>query len=118
MLDKAKILAGKLHCEIIDMSGMTFTVEDFVSIIKYALYVITTSFHATAFSLIMETPCYAVRLGDGFDGRYVDLLREVGADAEIVDKDFEPVPFNVDFNVIKNMLYEYKKKSVNYLNNI
>lgn len=118
LLNKAKILASKMNCDIIDLSVMTYTVEDFISIIKYAQYVITTSFHATVFSLIMETPCYTVKLEDGFDDRYVDLLNAIGAGVGLVEKDFEPTPFHLDFNDVKYRLGNYKKQSINYLNNL
>lgn len=112
---KANIYANENNCDIVDLSGMTYSVEDFISIIKYAKCVITTSFHATVFSLIMETPCYAVRLNDGLDVRYVNLLTKIGLDAEIVEKDFMPVPLVVDFTSAKKRLAVYIQESLNYL---
>lgn len=115
LCDKAKILAENLGCEIINLSDMTYTVEDFLSIIKYARYVMTTSFHATVFSILMETPCFAIKLNDGFDIRYTDLLTKLGLEKEIVDKDFHPEPFDVDFMEAKMRLVEYRKVSMNFL---
>lgn len=113
--DKAQILAKKLKCDVIDLSSMTYSVEDFVSIIKYAKYVLTTSFHATVFSVIMETPCFAIRLNDGFDGRYVDLLTSLGLFSEIVNIDFIPEEMNVDFSVVGRELNKLREVSVNYI---
>ncbi len=113
--DKARTFANELKCDVIDLSSMTYSVEDFVSIIKYARYVLTTSFHATVFSLIMETPCYAIKLNDGFDGRYVDLLHDIGADEEIVNTDFVPKYIDIKFNSIRKELNKLRVVSANYI---
>lgn len=112
---KALSLAKEMHCDIIDLSSMKYSVEDFISIIKYAKCVLTTSYHATVFSLLMETPCYAVKLGDGFDVRYVDLLTDLGLESELVEKDFNPKPLNIDFTGIKERIKKYRQSSVEYL---
>lgn len=109
--EKAQIFANCLKCEIIDLSQMTYSVEDFISIIKYAKYVLTTSFHATVFSLIMETPCYSIKLEDGFDGRYVDLLNSIGANIEVVNMNFVPREFCVDFKLLKKQLIKLRRNS-------
>lgn len=116
--DKAKILAESLECEIINLSDMTYTVEDFLSIIKYARYVLTTSFHATVFSILMETPCFAIKLNDGFDVRYTDLLTKLGLEKEIVEKDFHPEPFETDFTEAKRRLIEYRGISMDFLKSL
>lgn len=116
--DKAQNFANRLKCEVIDLTPMTYSVEDFVSIIKYARYVLTTSFHATVFSLIMETPCYAIKLNDGFDGRYIDLLKSLGIENEIVDKDFDTIEIEeIDFVFAKQNLNKLKQASINFLKN-
>lgn len=116
--EKAKLLAEKMDCEIIDLSYKTYSVEDFISIIKYAKCVITSSFHAVVFSLIMKTPCYAVKLNDGLDVRYVDLLTKVGLEQELVDIDFEPHKLDIDFNGIEEKIDLYRKESVEFLKSI
>lgn len=114
--DKASIIAlQEQETEIIDLSSKTYSVEDFISIIKYAKCVFTTSFHAVVFSLLMETPCYAVCLHDGLDIRYVDLLKKVGLEKELVDIDFVPKPLDIDFTVVKKKLAVYRELSQNFL---
>ena len=97
---------------------MLYSVEDFISIIKYAKYVLTTSYHAVVFSVLMETPCYAIKLNDGFDVRYVDLLTELGLESELVEMDFSPNPINVSFEGVKVRIRKYKDSSIEYLCNI
>lgn len=120
LIKKARALCKQIGGEVIDMSNMTYPVEDFLSIIKYAQFVITTSFHATVFSIIFETPCYAVRLEDGYDCRYVDLLNSLGKEGEkeIVEKNFAPKPFNVDFKKMKKNLDVLRVNSYEFLRNL
>lgn len=82
----AKSFGG--DCTVVDLSN-GYSVEDFVSAIKYAKLVITSSFHATVFSLIFKTNFYSIRLSDGHDDRYVSLLHELGLDGRIVDLENE-----------------------------
>lgn len=120
LIKKANTLCEQIEGKVIDMSNMTYSVEDFLSIIKYAQYIITTSFHATVFSVIFETPCFAVRLDDGYDCRYVDLLHSLGTEGEkeIVKKDFVPKPFNIDFKKMKNNLNTLRINSYEFLGNL
>lgn len=113
--EKAKILSNKIHCEIIDLSCGTYTVQEFVSYFKYATYVITTSFHAVAFSLIFERPFYAICLNDGHDDRYVSLLRAIGAENRLVTPDFIPRYDIYSYDEISYKLGVLKKESINYL---
>ena len=64
---------------------MTYSVQNFVSAIKYAQCVFTSSFHATVFSCIFKTPFYTFQLYDGHDGRYEILLRKLKLDEHLVD---------------------------------
>lgn len=112
---KMKELTGKDY-EIIDMSGMVYSVSDFVSAFKYAKCVITTSFHATVFSIIFNRPFYAIKLGDGADGRYVNLLNQLDLTSQCVEPDFEPMLPTIDFSEIENKLALYRKSSIEFLN--
>ncbi len=116
LYDKASIMAlQEKGTEIIDLGSITYSVEDFISAIKYAKCVFTTSFHAVVFSLLMETPCYAVCLNDGLDVRYVDLLKNVGLENELVDLDFVPESFKIDYVEVKKKLVAYREQSKGFL---
>ncbi|GKS69079.1 hypothetical protein W03_10830 [Nitrosomonas sp. PY1] len=75
--EKARILANKLNCKVIDINNpldrQCYSPSDFVSLIKYAQYVITSSFHGAAFSVIFNTPFYSICYDDGQDDRYAYL---------------------------------------------
>ena len=118
-------IAKKMNCEVISLYPMKYSVNDFVSLFKYAQGIITTSFHATVFSLIYEKPLMSVVLNDGMDNRYVELLNLVGASAALVNKEFNNGVFaKIDYvkvsEQIKNISissFEYLKTIKNIVNN-
>lgn len=115
---KAKKIAREFHWEIIDMSLMTFSPEDFISAIKYAKCIITTSFHAAVFSIIYEKPLCCIKLNDGHDNRYVDLLKSIKADDLIFNKDSEITIKEVNYKMIKQNLNNIRHTSIEFLNSI
>lgn len=116
--NKAKQVADNNNWEIYDLSQMLYPVHDFISIIKYAQCVYTTSYHATVFSVLMKTPCVAIKLNDGLDVRYVDLLNELGLSNAIVEKNFLPGIPDIDYSNIDQSLAEYRKNSKLFLANL
>ena len=105
------------ECKIIDLSDMQYSVTDFVSIIKYAKFVITTSFHATVFSIIFKTPFYAVKLNDGRDNRYVDLCAALGISRQCIETDEKNLTTTVNFSQVDNRLQKISQQSKLYINN-
>lgn len=114
--EKAENIAKKLGCEVLNLAEIDLPITEFVSAFKYAKYVITTSFHATAFSVIFERPLAAFVLHDGHDSRYVDLLKSIGGDHLIYETDKEP---NIDVKCIydENLLFKVRSNSISYLKN-
>ena len=115
---KAAAIASRLGCEVVTIGLGQYPVEDFVSLFKYASHVVTSSFHGTVFSLIFNRPFYSVKLKDGFDGRYENLLAALDADSQCVDMDFEPTPALVDYIKINAALKNYRAKSLTFLKQI
>lgn len=79
MTFKAKQLAAEQEMEFIDASRYLYSPEGFVSLIKHASFIVTTSFHALAFSLIFQTRFCVVRTGQASDTRFIDLLGKINA---------------------------------------
>lgn len=116
---KAKQLAAHMNCKVIDMTDMTtYSPSQFVSLFKYAQYVITSSFHATVFALIFERPLYSVLLHDGSDDRYENLLRTLEAEELLAETDFDPQPFEFDYTKVRENLKKLRQDSLQYLQNI
>lgn len=116
LLKQAQRLADFHKWEIVDLSSGNYNVSDFTSAIKYAQCVITTSFHATVFSIIFDRPYFSVKLHDGGDERYVSLLKSLGMDDSLVDLDFDhqsPIIYNR--TVIHERLNALRIPSLNFL---
>ncbi|MCQ2213153.1 MAG: polysaccharide pyruvyl transferase family protein [Bacteroidaceae bacterium] len=116
LFKKSRRLALQYGYELIILYPTQYTVEDFISIIKYAQCVITSSFHATVFSLVFGTPFYTYNLNDGRDDRNKDLLEQVGCLDRAVEISFEPkkiIPLNKQ--MIDANLEIIRKSSLEFL---
>lgn len=102
--------------EYCDKSFENFGPDVFLSLIKNAEFIVSNSFHATAFSLIYEKEFAVIKRQEGINSRMVDLLESVGIDDRIVDSYQE---FNaIDFNLVKEKLEIEVEKSKDYLKEV
>ena len=120
LFSKAKALARELRCEtiLVDMASARLSVEDFVSLFKYARYVVCTSFHGTAFSLIFERPFYVLQSLRDTDDRFAGLLRCIGAAERCVRPDASLEPLPMDYTPIRRALHSYREQSLQFLADI
>lgn len=88
---KATELASREGVPLINLSSGDYGVAEWLSIIKNAKCVITSSFHATVFALIFNRPLYAFKLNDGLDVRYESLLNSIEERNCLVPVDFDPL---------------------------
>lgn len=110
--------AQKNGFEVINLSTNQYTIEDFVSAVANAKYVVTTSFHATVFALIFKVPLAAYLLHDGHDSRYEDLLKKVGAEQFIYEVSQNPIlEVTTDWEKLHSALSNYRKSSFDFLLN-
>lgn len=116
---KALKLAEVNNWEIVDLSKMDYDVEDFVSAIKYAKCVLTSSFHATVFSIIFGTPFYSFLLKDGHDGRYENLLKILHLEDHIrcVDDEITKI-VPVNKSAVDVSLNDLRKPSKEFINKV
>jgi len=113
--EKAELLAKEIGCEAIPITLSKHSPSDFVELFKHATYVVSSSFHGVAFSLIFNRPLYAVMYGDEQDGRYVNLLRSVGAENMLLGVNDIPHPILVDYSEINQKMNLIKKSSIDFL---
>ncbi len=78
MTKRAKNLAEENGMELIDASKYLYSPPDFVSLIKYAQYVVTASFHAMTFAIIFQIPFCVIQTGQASDVRFLKA-KEQGA---------------------------------------
>lgn len=130
-LELAKKLQAKLNCELIILTGtvipLNFTKNtkqtaspiEFLSLIKDAEYVITTSFHGTAFSIVFEKQFYSINL-EKISGRVQTLLSQMDISDRCVKSilDFEQIKL-IDYQSINQkkeaIINESKKELYNAL---
>lgn len=91
--------------------------KEFVSLVKNAECVVTTSFHGTAFSILLHTPFYTLRLDDGADGRAADLLSQVGLSCRMIGQEEEVRFAEVDFTEADQRLKQLRNESLTFLKN-
>lgn len=101
-----------------DVRHIIASPSEFVSLIYNAECVVTTSFHGTAFSVILNRPFYYIALNDGADGRAKSLLDQTGLSDRLINENsmfsYEAKDFERANNIINNMRIE----SQSYLNSL
>lgn len=58
--------------------------DEFVNYIYHATYIFSTSFHATAFSIILKKQFYTFSLGNKGNSRVIDLLNNIGISKRLI----------------------------------
>lgn len=112
--------AKKTDCKVINIFDVANSPAEFLGWIKSAKYIITTSFHATVFSIIFEKQFYTLKTYNGHDARYINLLNKL----EIQDRAIEFNELNsikyrpIDYTKVKTILTKLKNASVEYLKSI
>ena len=92
--------------------------SEFLTIIKNAKYVITTSFHATSFSIIFQKQFVSLKIGEG--NRLSSLLNQLCLVKQLIcenDMDFSVLLDPIDFSMPQELLNKEKLASMNYLRN-
>lgn len=91
--------------------------SEFLSVIKNAKYVITTSFHATAFSIIFQKQFVSLKIGKG--NRLSSLLNLLSLEKHLVSEDyyedFAILKDQIDFSNSMELLNKERDVSLNYL---
>ena len=102
-------LPGKMYCNP--------SVEDFLSLFKYATYVVTDSFHGTAFSINFNKE-FVVIYPKKFSTRLENIL-ELFDLKDRIDKrnSYNIINKKIDYNKINLKLEEERLKSIDFLKN-
>lgn len=122
-------LANELRCKVIEIKAVVnpcrktpfqlcpeLSPSEFLGFIKNATCVITNSFHATSFSLIMHKDFYTT-LRPSNNDRAKTLLKVAGLSERQVDASKKLVFSKVNYDGVDEKLSEYRNKSLEYLKN-
>lgn len=89
---------------------------EFLYLVQHASFIITTSFHGTAFALNFGIPFYSViKDRSGFDTRMIDLVDTVEADRAIIYDHPIDCPLTMDYTNISKRLESMRQHSQNYI---
>ena len=104
------------------MSPRNNSVTEFISAIKYAQCVFTSSFHATVFAIVFNRPFYTFVLNDGHDGRYINMLKALELDQHLINiKENISFPLATPFNnpnITSKKLTLLREESLNFIESI
>ena len=97
---------------------ITGTPEEFLSYLNNAEYVITNSFHGTAFSIIFNKKFCVIKNShpQHDNGRLINILESLGISDCVVKDDATELSFpRIDYSSVNDKLDNLRKDSVNYL---
>lgn len=100
---------GKIYCNI--------KVEDFLALIDNARYVITDSFHATAFSINFNTE-FIIVYPNKYSTRLQSILRLLNLENRVAkdENDLSVLNNHISFSKVNEIMKEERKKSIGWLN--
>lgn len=107
------------QCLRVGKSIIAPKVEDFISLIDNAEFVLTDSFHATAFSMNMNTTPICIYPSE-FGGRLKDFLELVDSTHRHPSNydDFSVISSGVDFKKVNNILNNERIKTRQFLSSV
>ena len=118
-------IASEKHLAIWNVSAFKFGYAEknfsddgpmkFVSLIRGASYVVSNSFHATAFALIYEKDFCVIKRSENINSRMECLLKDYRLSDRILATDFESVLNPIDYNVVRAIIQKDVHKSKHFL---
>lgn len=109
------------HVDLLRHKGchQSLSPQQFVGYFSKAEFVVTTSFHGTAFSLKMEKQFCTLMLGTEVDSRAKNLLHSVNLDGRAVDANHLAIPSDeIDYHDVNNRMRSFVNDSISYLKEI
>lgn len=91
--------------------------REFVGLIQNAEFVITSSFHGTALSIVNNKPFYAIVNPDA-PSRISNLLEVVGLSNRIISENDDFKLYSIDFSNANKAIKDEKEKSMSYLREV
>lgn len=115
--EKGYKIYSVLKCDYADESFYDIGPDAFVSLVTNAELVLSNSFHATAFSLILKKQFFTFRRNWKLNTRMEDLLNDAGVEDRLIDSIDIDVDSKLDWNKIDHKLAEKINVSKQFLKN-
>lgn len=111
-------LAKMLNLQPIIYSAGDIKVEEWLQTICYADYVVTDSFHGTAFSIIFKKDFTAITNPLRGNSRFVSLLNSVGLFDRIISENYDQMNLSaIDWGSVDAQLGAMRQQSFEFINN-
>lgn len=104
-MDLKIIYIGEHNMGYADKSYVNAAPDTFVALIKNASYVLSNSFHATAFSLIFQKNLFVVKREDGLNTRMQDILFRYGIIDCLVDA-ISNLDIQIDYHKVNSIMQQ------------
>lgn len=129
IIETARLAKEKLGFDVVDISfekiqfgfdivnKKAVTPGQFLSYFKKAQYVITNSFHGTAFSIIYKKDFLSIAK-EGTAGRMVELLSKVGLRDCLIEEQLCTELPNIDYINVEKLIAKYKKESQQFIDGV
>ncbi len=125
MTEYAEKLAKEQNLEIVEISlraenaqkhRMFYEagVEEFLSLVKHADYIVTNSFHGMIFSVIYQRP-FVIFSREQCDNKITELLNLFGIKDRLFVIGNEPKPQSIKYEVVHNKIEKERNNSIKFL---
>ena len=122
----AKVLAKKLNAIVIELTigvdknvifnrYQTATPEEFVGLFENAEYVLTSSFHGTAFSIIYNKSFYSIAQDTDRDTRQKSILEKLGLSDRFISRSAMPDIQLINYDDVNTRLKILRNESIAFL---
>ena len=95
----------------------TAGIEEFVTIINNAKFVITNSFHGTAVSILLQKQFVAIRQNGPIDNRIDQILIDFKLRNRFIQYDDSTPLDEIDYDIVNRTIEIYRQKSISFLTN-
>lgn len=102
--------AGKPNRKMFYEAG----VEEFLSLVKYAEFIVTNSYHGMIFSVLYKRP-FIVFSREQCDTKIGYLASLIGVSDRIAVTGDEPLKTDIDYEAVLNHINTYRQKSIQFL---
>lgn len=89
--------------------------EEFIGLFRHASFVVTTSFHGTAFSILFNRPFYTVKVNENIDTRASALLNRLSLSGRLIQNEFEAILLEIDYTTPNKLLASLQESSKSFL---
>lgn len=127
----ARKVATEINAEIVEITGgvvwqpslkyldikklKTADIGEYLGLFRNASFIVTTSFHGTAFSIIYNKPFYSLARGSEKDSRQSSLLRDLGLEDRFIKVGESPSFSNINYDHINQIIESKRNNSLNFL---